>query len=194
MSQENVEVLGGVRIAVSVPYGTRRRTMDERMFVMFPALARVFLAAWSRLPPRSRLRRVWLSRTVRQACEAWNRRDFDLLLCGIDPDAEYRLPESLAGGYVPPDLLGFHRGHDGYRRVWKGVFEAWGDLRLNIEQAIDFGDRLLLAGRATGRGRQSGIAFDQPLFQVVTLRRGLAIRQEEFVEREQALEAAGLRE
>ena len=194
MSQENAEALRGVRTRISVPIETRPRSMDERMFVLFPALAHVSLVIWSRLPPRSTLRRVWLSRSVRQACEAWNRRDFDLLLRGIDPGAEYRLPESLAGGYVPPDLLGIHRGHEGYRHVWEGLFEAWEGLRINIDEAIDFGDRLLFAGRATGHGRQSGVPFDQLLFQTITLRRGLVIRQEEFVDRNQALEAAGLSE
>jgi ketosteroid isomerase-like protein len=194
MSEENVEVLRAVRTPVSVSTKQRRRTVDERIFVRFPALVRVLFSAWSRLPPQSRPRRAWLSRTVRQACEAWNRRDFDLLFLGIDPQAEYRLPESLAGGYMPPDLLGVHQGYEGYLCVWEGLFEAWENLELKLDEAIDFGDRLLLAGRATGHGRHSGAPIDAPLFQVITMRRGLVIRQEEFGDRDRALQAAGLRE
>ena len=68
------------------------------------------------------------------------------------------------------------------------------DLELHPEEVIDLGDRLLRVGRATGRGRLSGVALDLPLFQVLTLRNGLIVRQSDFGEREKALQAAGLRE
>jgi hypothetical protein len=78
--------------------------------------------------------------------------------------------------------------------MWEGLIEAWEDLRLEPEEAMDLGDRLLIAGRVKGHGRHSGIPIDQPLFQLFTLRRGLVIRQQDFAERNQALEAAGLKE
>jgi ketosteroid isomerase-like protein len=194
MSRENVELIRGVRTPVTVSPEIRRRTLDERIFVRFPALARILLSCWSRLQPRSRLRRAWLARTVRQGYEAMNRRDFELLCLGLDPEVEFELQESLVGGYVPPDLVGVHHGHDGYLRVWEGLMEAWEDLRLEPEELIDLGDRLLVAGRVTGHGRLSGIALDAPIFQLTALRRGLAIRWKDFGDRGQALEAAGLRE
>jgi ketosteroid isomerase-like protein len=194
MSEENVEAVRGVRTPVTVSSENRRRRLDERIFVRFPALARVSFSVWSNLPPGSRLRRAWLSRIVRQGSEAANRRDFELLFLGFDPEIELELPESLAGGYVPPDLVGVHRGHNGYRRMWAGLMDVWEDLRLEPEEAIDLGDRLLLAGRVKGHARLSGIPIDQPLFQLFTLRRGLVIRQRDFAERSQAIEAAGLSE
>ncbi len=144
--------------------------------------------------PYSRLRRAWLSRTVRQGSEAANRRDFELLFVGLDPRIEFEMPESLVGGYVPPDLVGVHRGHDGYLRLWESMVEAWPDLRLEPEEVIDLGDRLLVAGRVKAHGSHSGIALDDPMFQLFTLRRGLVVRQKDFAERDQALEAAGLSE
>jgi ketosteroid isomerase-like protein len=194
MSQENVEIVRGVRTPVAVPSETRRRTLDERIYVRFPALYRVLASAWSRLPPRSRLRRAWVSRIVRQGCEAANRRDFDLRLLLVDPEIEFQIQGSPVGGFVPPDLLGVHRGHAGYLRIWEAGIEASEDLRIEHEEVIDFGDRLLAAGRQTGHGRSSGISLNEPLFQVFTLRRGLVIRQEDFTDRAQALEAVGLRE
>ena len=194
MSQENVEVVRGVRTSVTVSTEDRRRTLDERIFVLFPALARILLSAWSRLPPRSRLRRAWLSRIMRQGCEAANRRDFRLLLLSIDPEIEYHANESPAGGFVLPDLLGVHRGHEGCLRVWEAMIEAIEDVKVVPEEVIDCGDRLLTAGRGTGHGSFSGVPVDAPLFQVYTLRRGLVIRQEDFADRDKALEAAGLRE
>jgi hypothetical protein len=109
----------------------------------------MWASAWSRLQPRSRLRRAVLARIVRQGCEAANRRDFDLLFLGLDPAIEFELPESLVGGYVPPDLVGVHHGYAGYLRVWEGIMEAWPDLRLQPEEVIDFGDRC--SSRAVAR-------------------------------------------
>ncbi len=194
MSQENVKTMRGVRTPVAVSSQTRRRTLDERILVRFPALVRLLAFAWSRLPPRSRLRRAFVSRIVRQGCEAANRRDFDLLLLYLDPEIEYHIDGSPVGGFVPPDLLGVHRGHEGYLRTWEAGIEASKDLRIEYEEVIDFGDRLLAAGRRTGHGSSSGIPVNQPLFQLFTLRRGLVIRQEGFTDRDKALEAAGLRE
>jgi hypothetical protein len=78
--------------------------------------------------------------------------------------------------------------------MWQGLLEAWEDLQLKPEEAIDLGDQLLVAGRITGHGKLSGVALDDPLFQVFELRQGLVIRQKDFADRDQALEAAGLLE
>jgi ketosteroid isomerase-like protein len=194
MSQENVEVVRGVRTRVTVSTEDRRRTLDERILVRFPALVRLLASVWSRLPPRSRLRRAWTSRFVRQAVEAANRRDFELLLLLIDPEVEYEPFMAVGSDMVFPDLTGVQRGHAGYVHVWKQADDAYADLKLAPEELIDFGDRIVTAGRTSGRGRHTGIALDQPLFQVLTLRHGLLIRQKDFTDRDQALEAAGLRE
>jgi ketosteroid isomerase-like protein len=193
MSQENVEVVRGVRTRVSVSTHNRRRTLDEQVLARFPALLHALASAWSRLPPRSRLRRAWNSRVIRQGCEAANRRDWDILFLFFDPEIELRIG-SRDSGFIAPDLLGVHRGHEDYRRVWDAILEAWDDLRLEHEEVIDFGDRLLAAGRFKGHGTFTGIDVDEPIFSVFTMRRGLVIRQDDFAEREKALEAAGLRE
>ena len=125
MLPENAEPIGGVRTAVSARKKTRR-TLDERVLVRFPALVRLLASAWSRLPPRSRVRRAFLSRFLRQACEAANRRDFDVLLLALDPDVEYRIDD--LGGLVPPDLHGVHRGHEGYLHVWEEAIDAMEDV------------------------------------------------------------------
>jgi ketosteroid isomerase-like protein len=193
MSEENVEIVRGVRTPINVPRETKRRTLDERLFVRFPALAHALLSAWSRLPPSSRLRRAIAARLVRQAAAAANRRDFEVLLLALDPEFEMSFDESAVGGFVPPDLVGLHRGHEDFLRVWEAGIEAI-DLKIDYAEVIDYGDRLLLCGRQTGRGRTSGIPVDQPLFQVMTVRHGLVIREEDFTERQRALEAAGLSE
>src|SRR6185295_5799969 len=139
MSQENV--VRGVRYPVTLPSerARERRTLDERLFVRFPALYRLFAERVTRLPLHSGLRRMMLTRIAGRTTAAANRRDFDVLLYGFDPAIELRLPESQMGGYLPPDLPMVHCGRDGYRRMWEGLIEAWPDLTLDPEEVIDFG-------------------------------------------------------
>jgi ketosteroid isomerase-like protein len=188
MSEENVEILHGVRTPVGASGEIRRRSVVERVYLRFPALGRVVLSAWSRLPPSSRLRRAFLSRTMSRGREAWNRRDWDVLVVFLDPEVEYETSTSALGG---ADLLGVHRGHEGCRQAWEAMIEAIEDLRVVHEEVIDFGDHLMTAGRGMGHGSSSGVPVDESLFQVYTLRHGLVIRQEDFADRDKALEAAG---
>ncbi|HEX2128801.1 MAG TPA: nuclear transport factor 2 family protein [Solirubrobacterales bacterium] len=163
---------------------------EERIIVRFPALASAFGYAWSRLPPRSRLRRAVISRIVRLGYEAANRRDFDVVLAFFDRDFELHFDESPIGGFVPPDLMGVHRGHEAFLRVWDEAVASI-DLKIEHHEVIDFGDRLLACGRQRGRGAASGIPVDEPVYQLFTLRRGMVIREEDFVDRDKALRAAG---
>jgi ketosteroid isomerase-like protein len=189
MSQENVEAARAVRIPLS-GYTTRRhRTLDERILVRFPALARLLLGGWARLQRRSRLRRVMLVRVIRLGYAAANRRDFDLLLTGLDPGIEYHSSEAWQIGFDP-----LYHGHDGYLQVWRGLFESFEDIRLDPEELLDLGDRFLVTITLSGHGAGSGVSTSQPLFQLFTFRRGLVVRQDDFVDRAKALEAAGLSE
>jgi hypothetical protein len=66
MSQENVEILRGARMAAPrlSESATQGRSLDQRLYVRFPALYRLVADCVLRLPPRSRLRRVMLARSV----------------------------------------------------------------------------------------------------------------------------------
>jgi hypothetical protein len=89
MSQENI--VRGVRYPLSLPSGRagQRRSLDEHLYVRFPALYRLLAARWMRLPPGSRLRRLVLRRLTARAAAAVNRRDFEVLFVGFDPGIEY---------------------------------------------------------------------------------------------------------
>ena len=190
MARQDLE-LPGVRTAVTVRDQPTRRSLDQQILVRFPGLVRRIATAWFRFPPHSRLRRAFLARVVRQGFEAANRRDFDVVVLALDPEIEFQIAESPASRFLPPDLLGVHRGPEGYRRVWEKGLEAL-DYKIFCEEVIDLGDRLVLIGRQTGHGRSSGISLDLPLFQVHTLRRGLIVHQVDFSDRGEALRAAGL--
>ena len=70
----------------------------------------------------------------------------------------------------------------------------WEDLEVTIEEIIDAGDRVVLTAHHRGRGRGSGLEIEARYYEVYTLTRGKIIRIDEYSERAQALEAAGLRE
>ena len=83
----------------------------------------------------------------------------------------------------------FH-GHDGYRQAVANWLDAFEDIHWDAEEMLDFGDALLVSTHQRGRGSGSGIAVSKPVFQVYTLRRGMVVRLEDFLDRSQALEAA----
>ncbi len=192
MSQENVEVVRGVRIALpGLGEGaSQRRSLDEHLRVRFPALSRPLGDAFMRLPPRSRLRRSILAHLVRRAYAAANRQDFDVVLVGWDHRSEYR----PSGDLLPPDLEAVFHGHEGYRRLWRYWLDAFEDIRWDPEEILDFGDKFLVTTQQRGHGSGSGLAVSERVFQLFTLRRGLVVRQEDFLDRSKALEAAGLSE
>jgi hypothetical protein len=186
MSQETVEGVRGVRIPL-VPETRRHRTLDERIVVRFPALGRLLLDAWARLPRRSRLRRAMLVRLTRRGFAAANRRDFDLLLIGFDPAIELH-------PMFPLDFEANYHGHGGYREAWRVILEAFEDVRLDPLELLDLGDRWLVTIEWNGHGAGSGVSISQQGFQLFTMRRGLVVRQDDFVDRAKALEAVGLSE
>jgi hypothetical protein len=192
MSQENDAAVRGVRHRVSLPgeRASQRRTLDERLFVLFPATYRLLAKAVTRLPPRSRLRGLMLTRLVGRATSAANRRDFDVLLCGFDREIEYH-PRDV---WLAIDMDAVYRGHDGYRQVWQIVVDAFEDIRLEPEEILDLGDWLLATVHSRGHGSGSGVPVGETLFQLFKLQRGLVVWQQDFIDRDEALEAAGLRE
>ena len=192
MAQQNAKMVRGDRIALAplTEGASQRRGFDQRLFVRFPALYRLLADAFMRLPPRSRLRRMMLARFVGRAYAAANRRDFDVVLVGWDPQSEYRPSDEL----MPPDLEAVFHGHDGYLRLWRYWLAAFEDIRWDPEEVLDFGDRFLVTTQQRGRGSGSGVAVSEPVFQLFKIRRGLVVRQEDFLDRSKALQAAGLGE
>jgi ketosteroid isomerase-like protein len=82
-------------------------------------------------------------------------------------------------------------------RGW--IEELWevaeGVVHTEIEQITDLGeDRVFLALALTARGRGSGVPFEMPTWSVIWYREGLVTRRQVFWTRDEALEAAGLRD
>jgi ketosteroid isomerase-like protein len=189
MMQEDIQGVNTARIALppSRP-GRQRRSLEDRLTIRFPAGLRLLTRATTRLSPRSRPRRVLLARRIVQTYAAVNRRDFDVILAGFDPAIEYRPSIEL----MPPDLGTVSHGHDGFRQLWRYWMDAFPDLRWDPEEILDLSNRILVTAQQSGRGSGSGVAVSVSVFQLFTVRGGLVTRQEDFLERSQALDAAGL--
>lgn len=190
MSQESVETMRGVRITLRPRDGSgQHRTLDERLAVRFPVFTVLVGSGFVRLSPRSRLRRLILTRRIQQSYAAANRGDYEAVLAGWHAAGEYRPSRDL----TPPDLAAVH-GHDGMRRLWRYWRDAFEDIRWDPEEILDFGDKILVTARQAGHGTGSGVAVSERVFQLFTLRGGLVLRQEDFPDRSAALEAAGVPE
>ena len=190
LSQLKTKTLQAVRLPPAREI-RKHRTLDERILVRFPALFPWLTAARRRLPRHSRLRRAMVVRGAQQGYASVNRRDFDLTLTQYDPGYEYHLRgENMA---FPDWDLG-HVGHDGFRKFWRQALEAFDDIRFDPEEILDLGDRMLVTVQISGHGTGSGVPMNETVFQLFTYRRGLIVRQDDFSDRAQALEAAGLSE
>jgi ketosteroid isomerase-like protein len=87
------------------------------------------------------------------------------------------------------------RGPAGVRRWFREIEEQFDEWEITVEEWRDAGDCVVALGRVHLHGRESGIAFDQPVGLLAEIRGGQVTRFETFLdEPAQALEAAGLRE
>ena len=93
-----------------------------------------------------------------------------------------------------PTEEGASYGLDAVRDNFEHWKSAWDDLEVTVKELTDAGDRVFLTAHHQGRGRGSGVPVDTHLYVVYTLRDGKVIRVDEYAERSEALEAAGLSE
>ena len=94
---------------------------------------------------------------------------------------------------IDPVML---RGPDEMRAFYRDLDAPWADgARLEVEELIDAGDKVLVLIRFGGRGKLSGAEVEALVWNLWTFRDGEPVRWTYFgEEREEALEAAGLRE
>ena len=103
------------------------------------------------------------------------------------PDAEYHVARE------DPDSA-VRRGIDAIRQQFASWHEAYPDLRVDILDAQANGDQVLLWVRFVGHGATSGVPIDMELAHLYTMRDGKAAKVVEYMDRTEALKAAGLSE
>jgi ketosteroid isomerase-like protein len=87
-----------------------------------------------------------------------------------------------------------YRGHDGIRRFYEGVTEAWESYRWNVEDTRVKGDSVVAMLHCQGQSRKAGPAVDWRVAWLWKLRRGRAMSLRFYRDQAEALEAAGLSE
>jgi ketosteroid isomerase-like protein len=186
MARENVDF---VRKPLRVRERSRR-SLDQRLALRFPAFAAVSARLISKLPPGSRLRQAAVWRTVRLTVEAYNRRDLDAVAIGYQPDLEYYpYREFVEAALAEP----CYHGPDGYRGYIAATYDVWGtDVRLEPAELIDMGDRFVLLADMPMRAQASGVSLAQTYAGVSTLKDGRVIRQDDFLNHDEALEFVGM--
>jgi ketosteroid isomerase-like protein len=126
---------------------------------------------------------------VKRAVAALNERDIDRYLAGCTEDIEVRTP-------LAP-VSGVYKGPDDVRRYFADIQDTSPDFRLELERVEAIGAvRVLAFLRVTGSWRASGIpaAAGRPTTNLYDLLDGKIRRVQIFLDRGEALEAAGLRE
>ena len=125
--------------------------------------------------------------TYKRAVEATNRRDLDALVEELDPQVEWHSALVGLGTAV-------YRGTEGVRELFRDADETLEGMVFEVSEVRDLSDRVLALGRLRARGHESGVETDVSFNQVVDFRNGKVLRLRSFLNREDALEAAGLSE
>ena len=143
------------------------------------------------------------------------RRYFEAVKRGLD--VHWENPRSVAAAMSTDDLTPAQREVLGFTQVdveWRNAFglifkgqldfakgvdqllEATNDFWIvDVQEVTDLGsDRVLAVVKSAMKGKDSEIEVSQTVFSLMTLRDGLIVRAEEYLHREEALEAAELRE
>ncbi len=123
---------------------------------------------------------------VARAIVAFNHRDvpvmFDLHARDVEWDDSSRLVDAAV-----------YHGHEGLVRFVRNLDEAWEGFQVEPEGFYDAGDRVVAFLRASARGRGSGLRVDARIARTFTLKDGRITATRYYGDRDEALEAVGLR-
>jgi ketosteroid isomerase-like protein len=124
---------------------------------------------------------------VRQAFDAWNRGDHEALLRMWGRGRGVLFLRAQLEGRA-------YRGPDGLREFIDELADEWTDVRFEVDEFRDAGERMVGSGRFRARGRASGVDINVPLGVVGVVRSGRIVYARFFSDPSEALEAAGLSE
>jgi ketosteroid isomerase-like protein len=121
---------------------------------------------------------------VRAVYRGWNERGVDGMQTFFHDDMEY----------LPAEEGEIIQGRDTLRRYWDDFMEAWDEFDMGPTEFLDAGDCVFNGVVINGRGRGSGVEVRMEFWQVWLIRGERAARCEEYLDRIEALQAAGLSE
>jgi ketosteroid isomerase-like protein len=127
-----------------------------------------------------------------RAHDAWNRGDVEAWIERFSRDSAWHW---LVGARLQGREGARVRGHEGLRKFRREIEEVWEELLTLPERAWRRGRLTLVAGRWRGRGRQSGVEVEMPMFEISERdHEGKSCWGGQFESLAEALEAAERRE
>src|ERR1700732_4247854 len=121
---------------------------------------------------------------AKRLVDAFNRRDVEAMLDLATPDPA--MSSQLLDAGVE------FRGRGGAERFFALLNESWDEFYAVAEEYRDLGDRVLIVGHNTARGRASGVTVSAPTATIVDFRNGKVMRTRLYLDQPEALRAAGL--
>jgi len=99
-----------------------------------------------------------------------------------------------AGTYL--DAAPSYHGREGWAQFWRDFSSVWEEWHFDpgAFEFFDAGEQVVVFARAVGTGKESGIEVTQDEAHVWTIRDGRMLLAVSYMDRGEALEAAGLRE
>jgi uncharacterized protein len=125
---------------------------------------------------------------VRHAYEAFNRGDLEDMAAAAAPEFEY-----VATGVIP-GAEGVYRGREEYLRFLEQWWSEFDEPTVDVNELADAGEQVLASVTFRGGGKQSRVETTWSLWQLWTVRDGKIVRGQGFTGKEDALEAAAMRE
>jgi ketosteroid isomerase-like protein len=110
------------------------------------------------------------------------------------PSLDYWHPDGVYVNSTDDPDPGVHRGIEAVRAQFRRWVDAYPDLRVEPLEVQTNGERAFAWVRFSGHGATSDIPIEMELAQVWTVEDGKIRRIEEYADRAQGLEAAGLRQ
>jgi ketosteroid isomerase-like protein len=126
-------------------------------------------------------------RVVRGATEAMISGDAEAALDALDPEIEWH---GTVGGIDEGRIA---HGREEVAQAFADYFEVWERIELRADDFIDAGgDEVIVFFHEVAKGRESGVVVETDTGTINTVRDGRIARVRGYMERSQALEAAGL--
>ena len=119
---------------------------------------------------------------LRRGYEALNRGELSEVRALLHPDLVWQ--EDPAS----PEA-GAHQGSASFERFLRSSLESFDDFRIEPEEIIEDGDRLIALVHQSGKGRTSGVGVEVRIAHVWTVEDGRAVRWRSYPSRERALES-----
>jgi ketosteroid isomerase-like protein len=92
-----------------------------------------------------------------------------------------------------PDARTYH-GIEEAKAAFQGYVDLAGHMKVDVAECIDAGEEIFIGWQLHGRGVGSGAPIEGWMYQVWTVKQGKLVRFRQFLDRGNALEAAGLSE